>query len=430
MSDVIVIGGGASGLAAAIEAARGGCSVTVLEQKERTGKKILATGNGRCNLTNLYMDPYACYRGGNPGFTAQILEQVTVDETLDWFRDLGIPTKDRNGYVYPRSDQAAAVAEALVLEAEHLGVKILCGFRAEAIVPVSRPNFKGFQVTGSRGDAEGLPAKKAGSPFRYEGNSLILAAGSKAAPATGSDGSGYRLAESLGHEIVTPLPALVQLVCRGRVFRQLAGIRTDALVRLLLDGQETARDRGEVQLTDYGISGIPVFQVSRFASRGLHQGRLAEAVLDFLPDLAPEETVNVLFKRRERLAYRPGDTFLSGLLAKKLGCVLLSAAGISLTDPAGRISDKKLEKLAGQLKGFRTEVTGTKSFDSAQICCGGADVSQVDPASMESKLHPGLYLTGELLDVDGICGGYNLQWAWSTGILAGRSAAGRKEEIV
>ena len=466
MSDVLIIGGGASGLAAAIEAARGGCSVTVLEQKERPAKKILVTGNGRCNLTNLHMDPETCYRGGDPGFIASVLETVSVKETLAWFGDLGIPTKDRNGYVYPRSDQASAVAEALILEAEHLGVEIVCGVRAESIRPegpesgaggflveaaetgrkdsgaggkaleaggkaagadgktggkTARAGGKAAGAAGKAAEAAGTAGKKAAR--RYRGRCLILSAGSKAAPATGSDGSGYGLAESLGHRVADPLPALVQLVCRGRVFRQLAGIRTEAEVSLLVDGKAAACDRGEVQLTDYGISGIPVFQVSRFASSALHEGRKTEAKLDLLPGQTREEVLSFLQRRRDRLSYRTGEQFLSGLFAGKLGCVLLSAAGISLTDQAGQIPDRKLERLADQIKGFPAEVSGTKSFEQAQICCGGVLLEQVERTTMESKLHPGLYLTGELLDADGICGGYNLQWAWSTGILAGRSAA-------
>ena len=417
MNDVIVVGGGASGLAAAIEAARGGCRVTVLEQKERTGKKILATGNGRCNLTNLHMDPDTCYRGGNPAFVRDVLGRVTVAETLVWFGDLGIPTKDRNGYVYPRSDQASAVAEALAMEAEHLGVRILCGMRVESI------SFKGensgnlrtageFAVTAEdRTDGERkVGERKADRRETFRSRAVILAAGSKAAPATGSDGSGYELAEALGHKIIPPLPALVQLICRGRIFRQLAGIRTTA-------------DRGEVQLTEQGISGIPAFQVSRFASAALAAGRLVEASLDFLPDWNREQILEFLTARRSRLAYRKGESFLSGLFAGKLGAVLMSSAGISLTDPVSQIPDRKLEKLADQIRDFRAPVTGTRSFDSAQVCCGGVCADQVFGATMESRITPGLYLTGELLDVDGICGGYNLQWAWSTGILAGRSAA-------
>lgn len=424
MSDVLIIGGGASGLAAAIEAARGGCSVTVLEQKERPAKKILVTGNGRCNLTNLHMDPDTCYRGGDPGFIASVLETVSVKETLAWFGDLGIPTKDRNGYVYPRSDQASAVAEALILEAEHLGVEIVCGVRAESIRP-ERPESGagGFLVEAAETGRKESGAGGKAAARRYRGRCLILSAGSKAAPATGSDGSGYGLAESLGHRVADPLPALVQLVCRGRVFRQLAGIRTEAEVSLFVDGKAAACDRGEVQLTDYGISGIPVFQVSRFASAALHEGRKTEAKLDLLPGQTREEVLSFLRRRRDRLSYRTGEQFLSGLFAGKLGCVLLSAAGISLTDQAGQIPDRKLERLADQIKGFPAEVSGTKSFEQAQICCGGVLLEQVEKTTMESKLHPGLYLTGELLDADGICGGYNLQWAWSTGILAGRSAA-------
>lgn len=412
MKKIVIVGGGASGLAAAITAARKGCQVTVLEHKERPGKKILATGNGRCNLTNLRLDPDTGYRGGTPGFAASVLSKVTVEETLAFFEDMGLPVRDRDGYVYPRSAQAAAVADTLILEAEHLGARLLCGVHVRQVEQRKNGAFL-VRAASPEGDVN-IPA-----------DCVILATGSKAAPATGSDGSGYGLAEALGHTVIPPLPALVQLICRGKVFRQLAGIRAEGEVRLYLDGTLAAGDRGELQLTDYGISGIPVFQVSRYASVGLAEGRTVEAELDFWPDREESQVLSFLKRRRDRLPYRTGEEFLTGLFAKKLGCVLLSSSGISLTDPAGQIPDRKLERLAGQIKAFPAQITGTKSFDSAQICCGGVSVDQVDPATMESRLVPGLYLTGELLDIDGICGGYNLQWAWSTGILAGRSAAGR-----
>ena len=413
MKRIVIIGGGASGLAAAVTAAEQGCDVTVLEQKEKTGKKILATGNGRCNLTNLQISE-VCYRSRNQEFPMKVIRQVSVEETLKFFNQLGLLTKDRNGYVYPVSDQASSVAELLAEAAKDRGAKLVCSSRVTA-VDVRK---KGFRVTAMETEGEKT----------YDCDKVILASGSKASPVTGSDGSGYILAKELGHHVIEPLPALVQLVGKGGWLRRVAGVRTEATVTLMLDGIPVAEDRGELQLTDYGISGIPVFQVSRYASVGLYEGKQVRASIDFLPFMEQNKVTEFLFDRRERLSYLSGAKFLSGVLAEKLACVLLSEAGISLTDQVKQIPDRKLEKLAALAKGFSLLITGTKSFEQAQICCGGVDTSQVDSRTMESRILPGFYLTGEILDVDGICGGYNLQWAWSTGILAGRAAAGANKE--
>ena len=260
----------------------------------------------------------------------------------------------------------------------------------------------------------------------FQGNSLILAAGSKAAPVSGSDGSGYELAGSFGHTVVKPLPALVQLRCRGNFFKQLAGVRCEAVVRLVSNGKTLAADEGEVQLTDYGISGIPTFQVSRYAARALDEGRQVSALLDFFPSKSMEDTRTMLKQRKAALGYRPSGEFLNGVLNKKLAAVLLKQAGIPLDVTCARIKDSQLETLTVQVKQFEVPVISTNSFEQAQVCCGGVDTRELRPDTMESKLVKGLFLVGELTDVDGICGGYNLQFAWSSGMIAGRSAAGCK----
>ena len=239
---------------------------------------------------------------------------------------------------------------------------------------------------------------------------------------SGSDGSGYELARSFGHTVVKPLPALVQLRCRGTFFKQLAGVRCEAVVRLVSNGKTLAADEGEVQLTDYGISGIPTFQVSRYAARALDEGRQVSALLDFFPSKSMEDTRNMLKQRKAALGYRPSGEFLNGVLNKKLAAVLLKQAGIPLDVTCARIKDRQLETLTVQVKQFEVPVISTNSFEQAQVCCGGVDTRELRPDTMESKLVKGLFLVGELTDVDGICGGYNLQWAWSTGAVAGRTA--------
>ena len=409
--DILIIGGGASGLAAAILAARKGAAVTILEHTDRVGKKLLSTGNGRCNLTNRNMGPQ-CYRSQEADFPMKVIGGFGLEETLEFFRTLGIEPKDRNGYIYPASDQASSVLDALRMELDHLGVRVAARCQVERIQPpfTEKPGG-GFLVFTNQG--------------QFQARALILAAGSKAAPNTGSDGSGYQLALSLGHRIIKPLPALVQLRCQGKHYRQLAGVRTEARVTLKVDGRTAAQDTGELQLTDYGISGIPVFQVSRFAAVALDQGKRVEAEIDFLPSWPYEEALNRLRERVKLLSYRTCEEFLSGLLNKKLAQVLIKSAGIPLSRTAGTLKERELRQLLEYLKSYRALVSSVNPFANAQVCRGGVDVSQVNPETMESKLIPGLYFAGEILDVDGICGGYNLQFAWSSAAAAARAAAGR-----
>lgn len=409
----IIIGGGAAGLMAAITAAENGAGVTILEHMPRVGKKILSTGNGKCNLTNLDMRP-DCYRCGTADFPMTAIGRFSVADTVSFFRRLGVVVTDRNGYVYPASGQAQTVLDALREKAESLEIRIVTECRPETV----ERDGTGFCVRTSCG--------------AFQGDFLILAAGSKAAPATGSDGSGYDLAASLGHKIVKPLPALVQLKCRGDFFRSIAGVRTEAEVSLYTAGKHgelgdlLASDRGELQLTDYGISGIPVFQVSRYASEALDRKKRVLAVLDFFPSLKDEELFSLLKEQRMYLSDRKAEGFLNGIFHKKLAALFLKTAGIRGEEMAGRLSDKKLLAAAELIKRTVVEVTAANSFDKAQVCMGGVRVKDVDPCTMESRLVPGLYFAGEILDVDGICGGYNLQWAWSSGYAAGASATGKE----
>lgn len=406
----MIIGGGASGLMAGIMAARMGAAVTILEHMDRVGKKILSTGNGRCNMTNLSLKAEH-YRCSQKQFPMKVLDRYSVWDTLAFFDEIGIVIKNKNSYIYPNSEQASAVLDALRLEAEHRGVKMVVSCHIDKVTKNHKKGAGGggFSVLTDQGT------------FRCD--RLILAAGSKAAPVTGSDGSGYELAQSLGHGIIRPLPALCALKCEGKFFKQLAGIRTEASVRLVCDGKIIASDEGELQLTDYGISGIPTFQISRYAAVALDDRRQVNAVLDFLPSRNLEDTRLLLKKRANLLSYRKSEDFLAGVLNKKLTGVLLKLSGISPEKPVSQIKKEELEKLLQCIKQFQTRVTATNSYEQAQVCCGGVDTRDIRPDTMESRLVPGLYLVGELLDVDGICGGYNLQWAWSSGAIAGTSAA-------
>ncbi|WP_343248911.1 NAD(P)/FAD-dependent oxidoreductase [Diplocloster hominis] len=404
MKKVVIVGAGASGLMAGIAAARSGAQVTILEHTSQIGKKIRLTGNGRCNLTNISQSPDN-YRGTHPEFAWEAFKRFSVPDTIRFFGELGIYTKNRNGYLYPHSDQAADVAEVLRAENEHQHVKISCN---SAIRSISAD--KHFMI-----ETES---------WTYPADALILCTGSKAAPKTGSDGSGYQLAEQLGHRIVKPLPALVQLKAAGKEFQKLAGIRAEAMVTLRVGGNPVQSDQGEVQLTGYGISGIPVFQVSRFAAEALEQQKKVQVWLDFFPAFTADNLLTLFQQRIRHISYKRLGQFFTGMLPGKLPEVVLHKAGLEASLPVSQLAPEEVMKLVLLLKAYPVDITGTNSFDQAQTCAGGVDTEEVDPATMESRIVPGLYLAGELLDIDGACGGYNLQWAWTSGYIAGTSAAG------
>ncbi|MCI8453861.1 MAG: aminoacetone oxidase family FAD-binding enzyme [Lachnospiraceae bacterium] len=445
----IIIGGGAAGLMAAVTAAKEGADITLLEHMPRVGKKLLATGNGRCNLSNEKISS-ECWRCSQEGFPMQVIGKFPLEDTLRFFRSLGVWTRSRGGYLYPASGQAQTVLDALRERVEELGIQVVCECRVDRVEPpdrtdgenvraVSRTAEDGVRPTSRDKAQNGIPSasRLAGRNRRFLvrtsrgdffGDFLILAAGSMAARSTGSDGSGYELARQLGHRIKKPLPALVQLRCKGDFFRSVAGVRAEASVRLYTAGKAgelstlLAEDTGEVQLTDYGLSGIPVFQVSRYAAKALDQNRRVLAVLDFLPEKTEDELLSLLKEQRTFLAGRRAESFLNGLFHKKLAALFLKAAQIQPQAKAGALSERALLRICECVKHAVFEVIATNSFDQAQVCMGGVQTREIDPNTMESRLVPGLYLAGEILDVDGICGGYNLQWAWSSGHVAGASA--------
>ncbi|MCI8417434.1 MAG: NAD(P)/FAD-dependent oxidoreductase [Lachnospiraceae bacterium] len=398
---VLIIGGGASGLMAAIMAAGEGAKVTVLERESQVGKKLLVTGNGRCNLSNRNQQ-LSNYRCEKPEFVARALGVFGQTETQEFFQQLGIYLKDKNGYLYPYSQQATAVADVLRMEAVERGVKLSCN-----------TSIQGIEKKEGR-----FLVKTPG--WTYEGEALLLACGSLA---HGGSGDGYVYAKQFGHEVTPVLPALVQLKASRDWPGQLAGIRMDARVSLLVGEELLAEDTGEVQFLSYGISGIPVFQVSRYGARALAQKSQVEVRLHLLPSFSREELEAFLAKRVEGKGTRAVEPWLLGLFPQKLIPVLLKRAGISKGQRARELTRQDLGRLAEEISQFRVPIVGTNGYSQAQICTGGIGLAQVKPETMESSLVSGLYFAGEILDVDGACGGYNLQWAWTSGCLAGRGAA-------
>ena len=404
MRTVAVIGGGAAGMMAAVTAASEGTRVILLEHKDRVGKKILSTGNGRCNFTNTHQEPL-CYHSEDPLFPWGIIEKFNAQAAISFFLQLGVYSKNRNGYIYPNSDQASAVLDAFRMELERLDVDIRTG----VIIREINPGKKDFVICT---DKENVRADR-----------VILCTGSKAAPSTGSDGSGYGLAKQLGHRIIPVLPALVQLRCNGNYFKAVAGVRVNGRVSVWSEGECIAKDTGEIQLTDYGISGIPVFQVSRYASKLLYKKKEVTAVLDFMPDFTEEQTVAFLSARAKMRPEKPADMFLIGLFHKKLSDLWIRLSHIPRDKKAGTFRKDEISRLVQMIKHFDVPVKATNSYEQAQVCCGGIDTAEVDSETLESRYVPGLYFAGEILDVDGMCGGYNLQWAWASGHVAGEQAS-------
>ncbi|BCJ95347.1 aminoacetone oxidase family FAD-binding enzyme [Anaerocolumna cellulosilytica] len=400
MNHVIIVGGGASGLMAAIMAARKKNKVTILEHKEKPGKKILATGNGKCNYTNLIQEP-DCYRGKDAFFALKVINQFDVEKTLDFFLDLGVYPKIKNGYVYPNSEQAASVAEALLIEAKLLKINIHCDVHVEKI----KKNADGFLIHTTKG--------------KYTGDKVILAAGGCASPSHGSDGSGFTLAKLLGHTIIKPLPALVQLKSGEKYFKTLAGVRVEGTIKLFGNHTILAEEKGEVLLAAYGVSGIPVMQVSRFAANALEKKQTVELVIDFLPQFKLSELLELLRSRVDRNKEKTIEQVFIGLLNNKLAYVCMNQTGIKPEQPCNEVKQKQLQAIAKQLKEWRIPINDTNTFEQAQVSAGGVAVAEINQDTMESKIVRGLYFAGEIMDVDGTCGGYNLQWAWSSGAVAG-----------
>lgn len=412
MKKIVIIGGGAAGIFAAITAAKAGNKVVVLEHTEHIGKKLLATGNGKCNFTNLNIEP-GDYRGNHPSFVSSVLNRCPVSKTIAMFEDMGLIWKVVNGLAYPFSGQASTILDLFQRELTRLNIEIQTEVKISNIFSLKDAKVKyRFKIETSKGT--------------IKADRVILACGSKAYPKTGSDGSGYKLAEKLGHTIIKPLPSLVQLKAKGKYFKEIAGVRSECELRLYIQAREekpkmAASDHGEVQFTDYGISGIPTFQISRYAVRALDEKKTAVVSCDFIPMITKEELFQYFVRKIERSNNLFMEELMLGLLNKKLYYALLKAMGYSVSMPAKELSKKQITSICRQLKNWEITLSGYQSFEQGQICQGGVDTSELTE-NMESRKHKGLFFAGEIVDIDGPCGGYNLQWAWSSGYIAAISA--------
>ncbi len=407
--DIAVIGGGASGMMAALSAAKAspGLRIAVTERLNRVGKKLMATGNGRCNLTNTAASERDYH--GSVSFMRPAMTAFPPEAVMNRFMELGVyPRVEEDGKVYPMSDQASSVLDALRLSMEECSIEEICDFEAVSLTRAK----EGYRLTAK--DGRQLIARR-----------IICAAGGLAAPSLGGSASGYRLLESCGHELTPRFPALVQLKTNPDYTRPLKGTKYAGKIDLMIDERIVRTETGEILFTEYGLSGIAVMQLSRIASEALNakRPRRVSARLHLLP-MSTEQAVSLLTQRRELLSRRPLENFLTGLVNKRAGQMLIKwSTGLALSEPSSALTDEHLAALASMLTGWTLEITGTQGFDQAQVTAGGVDTRDVNPDTMESLLADGLYITGEILDIDGDCGGFNLQWAWASGMLAGESCA-------
>ncbi len=397
--EIGIIGGGASGMAAAIAAAQSpGSRITVLERQAKVGRKLLATGNGRCNLTNRGVAP-AHYHGEQPDFVRPALEKFPVEDTLAWFRSLGLcVTAEPGGKIYPYSDQANSVVDVLrfALQREEITLRTGCEVTAVRKLPAY------FQVCAG---AELLSFDQ-----------LVVCCGGPAGSKLGGTSAGIELLKSLGHRSTPLRPSLVQLKSSFSGCAALKGVRANCRIRLLRDGAMQRENEGEIQFTQFGISGPVVFEISRDACRGGHW----TAELDFLPQMDESAVFSLLCERKS--APLTASDLLTGVVHNRLGRVIVSCAQLSGGAPISSLRSEDLRRVARLCKRLSLELTGPLGFDAAQVTAGGIQTAQFCPETMESRLVPGLFACGEVLDIDGDCGGYNLQWAWSSGRLAGQSA--------
>jgi len=398
MKQIIVIGGGAAGMMAAITAAKAGAEVMLLERQPRVGRKLLATGNGRCNITNKYTKS-SNYHGNKPNFVNYALEKFCVDDTVDFFSSIGLVVKfEPSGRAYPYTDQAGSVVDVLRFEMERLGIKVKCDCTVRSMT-----RKKDFVLDTTEG--------------KLTASAVIVAAGGAASAKLGGTSLGYEILGAFGHEKTKLFASLVQLKTDTAIIRALKGIKTDASVKIVSKrGKVIAESVGEVLFTEYGISGPAIFEVSRNAVG-------CTAVLDLMQEYSLSTLEQMLTQRKNARPNTTLEEYLTGMLNKRIGQCALKYAGLALSRNAGTLNRDEVERVARSIKSFELAVTGNTGLENAQVTAGGILTEDFDPSTMESKLVKGLYAVGEVLDIDGDCGGFNLQWAWSSGHLAGECAA-------
>ncbi len=400
--DLAIIGAGAAGIFAAITAARRGCCVVLIEHTNQIGKKLLSTGNGRCNFTNAYQDE-TCYRSSSQKNYYSVIKDFDANQVKEFFEQLGMLTTEKNGYYYPYTQSASTVLELLRQELTRLKVKIKTN---TSIVNIKKEK-ESFLL-------------QCDNAYEIYADHCLLTTGSKAAAFTGSDGSGYKLAQGLGHHVVPVVPSLVALKSSDCFFQNIPRIRFDGNIVLYRNGASPIKEAGQLQLIEAGISGIPVFQLSRYAAYELREKRSVTAKISFVP-LTKDQVMTYLSEQKRKDQGITLTNALMGLVDVKLIPAILKRLGLERQLPLSLAKQEELEALASFLTGFLFDITATKDYKDAQVCAGGIDLEEINLDTMESNLVPKLYFAGEILDVDGKCGGYNLQWAFSSAVKAATS---------
>lgn len=406
---VIVAGAGASGMCAAIVCARAGAEVTIIEKSDTAGKKLSMTGNGRCNLSNTNMH-VGCYNPQARDRMQNWLEKYGVEETIQFFHSLGIAIRNEDGYLYPFSGQANTVADVLRKENERLGVPIIYHTQVKEILPGTKLRRYGVRTNGAF----------------YEADSVILAMGGNSGPKiTMSTGDGYYIAQKLGLHLTDRTPGLVQLKSSDPALPAEAGVRMEAKVTFYAGEKKLAEETGEVQFTKSGLSGIPVMQASEYVARALANGEKVHAEIDFFPGYTEEQfrylTENILLLKDQRSI----TEMLEGVCNSHINDMILKKLAIDSGCRSDQLTDPNLKKILCEYRQVRIPITETGTFQQSQVTAGGICLQDLTD-ELEAVNMPGIYCVGELTDVDGRCGGYNLQWAWMSGSIAGSSAAGRK----
>lgn len=411
---ILIIGGGAAGMMAAVSALDMGGRVLLIDKMNQLGKKLLATGNGRCNFTNLNQKA-EYYHVKDSDEVWNVFQRFDEKKTMAFFKDAGVYPVDKAGYVYPMSMQASSLRNCLQRRMDGVQVHL-----EEEVIDISQKisatgKSTGFIVTTTKD--------------KYLAKKIVVSAGGMAAKCHGSDGACFSILKKLGHTIVAPVPALTWFKINQSYTKLWAGARVKGCIKAFDEsGKMLAKDLGELQLVATGISGIPVFQVSRYVSREIYNMRKPYVEVEFLPELTYDEILSEIYKRRNYNQQMEVSFVLEGIMNDKLVNAILCKAGIKRTLLLKDITEKQCEIICKSIKCFRADVEETAGFDNAQVTSGGVKKSEINFDTMSSKIFEGLYFAGEIVDVDGICGGYNLQWAWSSGYIAGISAAGGKAE--
>ncbi|MCR5595994.1 MAG: aminoacetone oxidase family FAD-binding enzyme [Lachnospiraceae bacterium] len=413
--DIAIIGGGASGMAAALGAVCEGSSVCIIEGNERVGVKILKTGNGRCNLTHIPISGEE-YRGSGAKRIHGFMDRFGTEDTIAAFKNIGLLVRERDGYVYPYSENASSVLDCLRFAVRERGVKLYTSARA---VSLKKENV--FLVKVKNSDSSSC-VLKAGR--------IILCTGGSADPKSGSDGSGYMLAKDMGLKVIKPLPALVKVITDDKNAAILSGVRakgkvtvnTHDTVNSVPDVTQGITDSGEIQFTKDGLSGIPVFNVSRYISRAIDNKQKVKVFIDIMPDMTKEELTGHINRMRNDSVSFTVEELFSGSVNKKISQYIFKRIGINPNIKACELNDAKITEYVSNIKCLEFDIKAVYGFDAAQVTCGGVAFEEVDDDLQSIKV-PGMYLAGEILDTDGPCGGYNLQWAWTSGYIAGKSCA-------